>query len=53
MKRKDNNFIAIISDHGEAATASNLSEYTIFAITAKIVFCIVACRLFSFDLIFR
>ena len=28
-KRKDSNCVGIISDQGEAATASNLSEYTI------------------------
>ena len=29
MKRKDSNFVGILSDQGEAATASNLSENTI------------------------
>ena len=29
MKRKDSNCVWIISDQGENATASNLSEYTI------------------------
>ena len=29
MKRKDSNCVGIIFDQGEAATASNLSEYTI------------------------
>ena len=29
MKRKDSNCIGILSDQGEAATASNVSEYTI------------------------
>ena len=28
MKRKDSNCVGIISDQGETATASNLSEYT-------------------------
>ena len=28
MKRKDSNWVGILSDQGEAATASNLSEYT-------------------------
>ena len=27
MKKKDSNCVGILSDHGEAATASNLSEY--------------------------
>ena len=29
MKRKDSNYVEILSGHGEAATASNLIEYTI------------------------
>ena len=29
MKRKDSNCVGIITDQREAATASNLSEYTI------------------------
>ena len=29
MKRKDSNCVGILSDQGEAATASDLSEYTI------------------------
>ena len=29
MKRKDSNCVGILSEQGEAATASNLSEYTI------------------------
>ena len=29
MKKKDSNCIGILFDQGEAATASNLSEYTI------------------------
>ena len=29
MKIKDSNCVGIISDQGEAATASNLNEYTI------------------------
>ena len=29
MKRKDSDCVGILSDKGEAATASNLSEYTI------------------------
>ena len=29
MKRKDSNCIGILSNQGEAETASNLSEYTI------------------------
>ena len=28
MKRKDSNCVGILSDQGEAATESNLSEYT-------------------------
>ena len=29
MKKKDSNCVGILSDQGEAATASNSSEYTI------------------------
>ena len=29
VKREDNNCVGILSDQGEAAIASNLSEYTI------------------------
>ena len=31
MKRKDSNCVGILSDLGEAATASNVSEYTILS----------------------
>ena len=37
MKRKDSNCVGILSDQGEAATASNLSEYTVvYSVLLKI-----------------
>ena len=35
MKRKDSNCVGMLSDQGEAATASNLSEYTISTVKVK------------------
>ena len=35
MKRKDSNCVGILSDQGEAATASNLSEYAILEVGSR------------------
>ena len=44
MKRKDNNYVGILSDQREAAIASNLSEYTKLILGKTAIFnqCLVA-----------
>ena len=57
MKRKDSNCVGIISDQGEAATASNLSEYTMqrailfqcIYLLSFLVFCRFTCLLYFLD----
>ena len=38
MKRNDSNCVGILSDQGEPATVSNLSEYTISGIWSEVCF---------------
>ena len=50
MKRKDSNCVGILSDQGEAATASKLSEYTIITVVVyQKVHNLYRCTLFNLE----